>query len=170
MASGVVPLSALCPSQFPCTRSPRISSLLSLKQKPKTCNHDGHEEGCQPTSLTLLECSTAEKVKFIQDEWLPLIREMREALMTTAERVLIGWTASESAPSQDQLLEWSHRCFELSRKWHGRPNLSAFYEFFIELTNVMGINAFTMDQIPMVWSEDGYLAITRPSSRGSDAG
>ena len=89
-----------------------------------------------------MERSVAEKRTFLKESWLPYLKRLRRALISTAEKVVQGWSASESAPSQEQLEKWAVECFELSRQWHGRPNLSAFYEFFIELTNVMGIYSF----------------------------
>jgi hypothetical protein len=83
--------------------------------------------------LPIAECGPQERGTFLKDEWLPLMQELKAELTLVRTRALVGVSPEELLPAQSKLDGWTERMLELTRRWHGRPNVCAMYEFMIEV-------------------------------------
>jgi len=102
-----------------------------------------------------------DRAHFLQSQWLPFIRELRQALLEVQTKSLHSYAPHERMPSQQQIAEWSDRCRKLTEQWYGSGlgSLSAMYEFLMEAANYSGESGYRFEAIPTKRSADGYVRV-----------
>eukprot|EP00966_Prymnesium_polylepis_P114593 2647829-Prymnesium_polylepis.1 len=135
-ASVTIPLARAKPSSsgsYAAEHSAEIASVrLSINSQPMPTTLP---EGSEPEAAAHALClrgSADEKATFLRDEWMPFYSELREALLITESRSVIGVELESVLPPQADWERWTHRCRELTARWHGRPNVAAVFELLVE--------------------------------------
>ena len=97
------------------------------------------------------------KAAFVRDEWLPFLHELREALVATRTRHLVGVSLMSVLPPQTQWETLTARCRELTAVWHGVANISVVYQLLAECSEYDGIAPYRFSEVPREWSADGWV-------------
>lgn len=124
-----------------------------------------------PADLPAVDCRPLKQLadeqrrQFIEEEWLPFVGLVRRHLDCASERRARGFTAHEILPSHANLSLLAERCLELTRRWHGRANVSMLYELFMEMAELDGHSPYFFCDIPQKRSADGYTRVLDGQAR-----
>lgn len=103
--------------------------------------------------------------RFIEEEWLPFVATVNGHLDSALERRAQGFTAHEIMPSHATLSLLTERCLSLTRRWHGRANVSMLYEVFMEMAELDGHSPYFFRDIPQKRSQDSYTRVLDGQAR-----
>jgi hypothetical protein len=144
-----------------------IDSATSVAVSSSSSSSSSSSELLPFEQVPIVQRAPKVRAQFLKEQWLPYLRELRDALLQSQTKMLHEFSANERLPPQAEMDRWARRCVELTLLYYGKPNLSAFYEFYIEVSAVSGDKPYRMTQIPMHRSDDGYALVVDARVRKS---
>lgn len=109
--------------------------------------------------------SALEKAAFLDGEWNPFLAEATGLLQATRRRHAEGFALHEVMPSHAELAGLAQRCMALTQRWHGRGNVSAFYDIFMDMAELDGHSPYFFRDIPQKRSADCYSRVLDGQAR-----
>lgn len=99
--------------------------------------------------------------------WIAYMQKLEHLLDQVKYRKANNFEYHTIMPTQQQLMQLQHECWELTELWYGagHGNLSCFYNYFIAMSQAAGITRFTYRDIAKFVSRDNYVAINNKDER-----
>lgn len=109
------------------------------------------------------------RTHFLAGLWAPLLHRFDDHTDEIRRRREAGYRPPSRFPLQGfQIAELKNYVMHLTEIWYGSEkggNLSAFYRWFLNAVSIVGVTAYSMDDIPMEASPDGWGVVIDASSR-----
>lgn len=112
-----------------------------------------------------LKSRPEKRARFLEKEWSPYLARLQHHLDEVRSRRDLGYSPCEIMPSQSELSSLAQRCLQLTRRWHGRANLSAFYSYFMAMAECDGQSPYRFEDLRQERSPDGYTKVLNGSLR-----
>lgn len=92
--------------------------------------------------------------------WEDYVQKLEQLLEMVRYRRAHNFSFDQIMPTQQQLQELQHECFELTEQWYGKGhgNIACFYLYFVEMGQEAYNTSFKYDQIDKYISKDRYIS------------
>jgi len=126
----------------------------------------GAAEGeCLAQAVPVKQRGEAERTRFLEEQWSPFLKELQQLLEETRSRRKRRFLLHEVMPSQETFATLAKNNLALTAMWHGRGNISALYEVFMEAAELDGHSPYFFGDIPRERSADGYIRVLDMQAR-----
>jgi len=106
-----------------------------------------------------------ERNRFLEERWSPFLNGLQQVLEETRSRRKRQFLLHEVMPSHETLAKLAKKNLALTEMWHGRGNISALYEVFMEAAELDGHSPYFFSDIPRERSSDGYTRVLDMQAR-----
>lgn len=157
-------------------RKPDLASISAIQQKiPDALEADGialikhhlHNHETLTADLQKYLPVIAQEHESAVKSWDGYLKKLEQALALVKYRKDNNYEQQDIMPTQQELAELQQDCLRLTEAWYGpsNGNISCFYKYFIDMSNIAGITAFAYQDITKYISQDHYLVVVDKDER-----
>jgi len=118
-----------------------------------------------PRPRPIKACSSEEREYFLIEKWSPFLATLGQYVEDVKTRAARKFQLHEIMPSHAEIHSLVQTCLKLTKEWHGRGNISAVYEAFMEMAQYDGHTIFRFDTLQQARSPDGYIRLVDGRAR-----
>eukprot|EP00163_Fabomonas_tropica_P023293 TRINITY_DN40588_c0_g1_i1.p2 TRINITY_DN40588_c0_g1~~TRINITY_DN40588_c0_g1_i1.p2 ORF type:complete len:762 (+),score=128.68 TRINITY_DN40588_c0_g1_i1:2408-4693(+) len=117
--------------------------------------------GVLSSQAGIARSDSSTRAHFIQSQWLPFIKELRDATLEALTRTCQESAPEKRMPPQSTVLSYLKRCKALTEQWYGpgSGNYSVVYSWFLRTIEQAKLTAYAYEELETVISTDGYVQV-----------